>query len=133
MALALHRERPVAGALFLHKGTKAIYKFGASDDKFQHLRPTNLVFWESINLLARQGFESLNLGRTGLGNQGLRRFKLSWGSSEETIKYFRFDCRTNDWTTARVSQFRLCQVAISHEPAHGCADLSAPGLNFPSI
>ena len=64
VALALHRERPVAGALFLHKGTKAIYKFGASDDKFQHLRPTNLVFWESINLLARQGFESLNLGRT---------------------------------------------------------------------
>jgi Acetyltransferase (GNAT) domain len=101
VALALHRERPVAGALFLHKGTKAVYKFGASDDKFQHLRPTNLVFWESINLLARQGFESLNLGRTGLGNQGLRRFKLSWGSSEETIKYFRFDSRTNDWTTAR--------------------------------
>jgi CelD/BcsL family acetyltransferase involved in cellulose biosynthesis len=116
VALALHRERPVAGALFLHKGTKAIYKFGASDDKFQHLRPTNLVFWESISLLARQGFESLNLGRTGLGNQGLRRFKLSWGTTEETIKYFRFDSRTNDWTTARDNTSGFHNAAFARLP-----------------
>ena len=91
----------------LSKGNRAIYKFGASDERFQHLRPNNLVLWEAIALLAREGFEDLHLGRTSLGNEGLRRFKLSWGTTEETIRYFRFGQKMNEseMTRDRVSGF----------------------------
>ena len=72
-------------------GNKAVFKFGASDERFQTFRPTNLVFWDAIQFLAQKGFETLHFGRTSLGNDGLRRFKSSWGTTEETINYFRFD------------------------------------------
>ena len=96
VVLASSGERPVAGAVFFHNDHKAVYKFGASDERLQHLRPNNLVLSEAINLLARQGFEKLHLGRTSLGNEGLRRFKSSWGTTEETINYFRFDTKSNE-------------------------------------
>jgi hypothetical protein len=110
------RERPVAGALFFHKGNRAVYKFGASDERFQHLRPNNLVFWESISFLARQGVEDLHLGRTSIGNEGLRRFKLSWGTTEQTIRYFRFDSQTNDWTTVRDNASGFHNAAFARFP-----------------
>jgi Acetyltransferase (GNAT) domain len=88
--LAKHGDRSIAGAVFLHKSNKAVYKFGASDERAQHLRANNLVFWEAIQLLAQQGFEELHFGRTSLENEGLRRFKISWRPAEETIEYFRF-------------------------------------------
>ncbi len=41
-------NRPVAAAIYFHQGRRAIFKFGASDHAFQHLRPNNLVMWEAI-------------------------------------------------------------------------------------
>jgi hypothetical protein len=69
--------------------------------------------WEAINFLARQGFEKLHFGRTSLENQGLRRFKLSWGTAEETINYFRFDGTSNECIVAgdRVSGFHNSVIA----------------------
>jgi len=82
--------RPVAAAVFFHSGHKAIYKFGASDAGSQHLRGNNLVMWKAIEHLAGSGFHCLNFGRTDLEDEGLRRFKRSWGTSEQKLGYFRF-------------------------------------------
>ena len=42
VALASYSNRVVAGAVFFHFGSKAIYKYGASDRNYQHLRANNL-------------------------------------------------------------------------------------------
>ena len=47
--------------------------------------------WQGIQFLARNGVEKLHFGRTECENDGLRRFKLSWGTQEETINYYRVD------------------------------------------
>jgi hypothetical protein len=47
--------------------------------------------WQGIQFLARNGAGKLHFGRTECENEGLRRFKLSWGTEEETIDYFRVD------------------------------------------
>ena len=99
--LASRGSKPVAAAVFFHAARKAVYKFGASDERRQDLRGNNLVMWNAIQVLAQKGFESLYFGRTSLENNGLRRFKLAWGTVEETIEYFRFDTGSNDWTTGR--------------------------------
>ena len=91
---------PVAAAMFFHFGRSALYKFGASDDAFQHLRPNNLVMWRAIEWHARAGFDSLDFGRTSLGNEGLRRFKLGWGATERRLDYVRFNCRTATFVQA---------------------------------
>lgn len=91
VATASVAGRDIAAAVFLTRDNNAVYKFGASDDRFQHLRGNNLVMWEAIRWLARNGFVELDLGRTSLGNEGLRRFKLSWGTSESRVDYCKYD------------------------------------------
>jgi hypothetical protein len=93
IALASHSEKVIAGAIYFHFGGKAIYKYGASHQNYQHLRPNNLVMWEAIKWYARNGFKVLNLGRTEQENAGLLQFKRGWGTREETIKYFKYDFR----------------------------------------
>lgn len=95
------RSRPIAAAVFLQFGKKAVYKFGASDERAQELRGNNLVMWEAIRFLAANGAESLHFGRTSLSNEGLRRFKLTWGTQEEKIEYLKFDTVAGAWATGR--------------------------------
>jgi len=94
VALARLGPTPLAGAVFFHGATSALYKFAASDDAFQHLRGNNLVLWRSIEHYARQGYSTLDFGRTSLSNEGLRRFKLSWAAGERPIHYFRYHVKT---------------------------------------
>ena len=93
IVLARLKGIPIAGAVFFHAKSAAIYKFGASNDRFQHLRANNLVMWEAIKKLRAEGFKTLDFGRTTLTNQGLRRFKSGWGTIERTINYLRYDLR----------------------------------------
>lgn len=85
------KQQPVAGGIFLHQGRTALYKFGASNFDFQQLRPNNLMMWAGIKQCAKLGCTALHLGRTSIGNSGLRRFKLSFGASEETVQYCKYD------------------------------------------
>ncbi|MBV8900554.1 MAG: peptidoglycan bridge formation glycyltransferase FemA/FemB family protein [Verrucomicrobia bacterium] len=90
VAVASMAACPVAAAVFLHFGKRAVYKFGASDHKFQEFRGSNLAMWEGIRFLTENGFETVHFGRTALENDGLRRFKQTWGAEEDRIEYLRF-------------------------------------------
>ena len=91
VVLAQHASRPIAAAIFFRFGKNAIYKYGASDKRFQEFRANNLVIWHGIQSLTRAGVEKLHFGRTDDENEGLRRFKLAWDTQEEEIGYFRVD------------------------------------------
>jgi len=93
VALARTGDRVIAGAMFFRFGGRAIYKFGAWDDRFQHLRANNLIFWRAIRTLSDSGATELRFGRTSLAHEGLRRFKLGWGSGESRVDYFKYDFR----------------------------------------
>lgn len=95
------KRTPVAASIFFHGDGPAVYKFGASDQEWQHLRGNNLVFWEAIRWASRRGATKLDLGRTSPDNEGLRRFKLGWNALEEKISYFRYCARRNTVVPAR--------------------------------
>jgi hypothetical protein len=101
VVLARYQQVPVAAAVYFHWGKKAIYKYGASDEAFQHLRANNLVMWEAIKWYGRREFRQLHFGRTSLTNQGLRRFKLGWGTEEHSIEYVRYDRRKDGFVTVK--------------------------------
>jgi lipid II:glycine glycyltransferase (peptidoglycan interpeptide bridge formation enzyme) len=107
IVLAQRETKPIAAAVFLHSGATALYKYGASDERIQEFRGNNLVMWEGIRRLAGQGLKTLHFGRTSIENDSLRRFKLSWGTKEEIIEYFRFAFRPNMWVNScrNASQF----------------------------
>jgi hypothetical protein len=91
IATARLERRPLAAAVFFHDGRHALYKFGASDYAFQQMRPNNLVMWAAMKHCAERGLASLNLGRTSVTNEGLRRFKLALGADEQEIRYAKYD------------------------------------------
>ncbi len=91
LATAVSKGAPAAGAVFFFYRNQVLYKFGASEKRFLSLRPNNLVFWEAIRRFREQGFRSLHFGRTDKENEGLARFKRSWGAKEGEIRYHRFE------------------------------------------
>jgi hypothetical protein len=101
LLLARHGGKAVAGAMFLHFAGKAVYKYGASDRTHQELRPNNLVFREGIRDLCRKGVRTLSFGRTDLHQEGLRQFKLSWGASEKTLQYVKYDVPSRSYLSAK--------------------------------
>ncbi len=112
--------RAVAALVLFFFENQALYKFGASDSQFQHLRPNNLVMWEAIRQSIARGMERFHFGRTSLHNEGLRRFKLGWGSREARLSYYKYDLMANrfrkdkDATSGwHTSVFRALPVQVS--------------------
>lgn len=105
VVLARNGRTPVAGAVFFHIGKRAIYKFGASDDRFRQWRVNNLVMWDAIRWYATHGFDELDFGRTSLDNEGLRSFKRGWGTQERRIEYVRYDRRSGGFVTVKDEAF----------------------------
>ncbi len=99
VSLASVGSKVIAGALFLLAGDKAVYKFGASDQKHQGLRASNLAMWTAIEHLVGETVTALDFGRTALSADGLRRYKLGWGAEEKIISYFKFDLQADTWVS----------------------------------
>jgi CelD/BcsL family acetyltransferase involved in cellulose biosynthesis len=114
--LASHRGRTIAAAVFLHAGRRVIYKFGASDFAFQHLRPNNLLMWEAIRRFAAEGMRDLHMGRSESDNAGLRRYKLAWGATEEELCYHRHSPAHGNFITGRDPQQGWQQAAFRRLP-----------------
>jgi lipid II:glycine glycyltransferase (peptidoglycan interpeptide bridge formation enzyme) len=120
VALAKCGEMPISASVFLHSGKRAIFKFGACNQALQHLRANNLVMWEAIKWYAHQGFESLDLGRTSIAQEGLRTFKRGWGTEERRIEYFKYDFRRDSFVLDKDSvlgwyngMFKMMPVGLS--------------------
>jgi len=93
VVLASYKKKSIAGAVFFHFGKKAIFKYAASDNRYNHLRPNNLVIWEAIKRYSQNGYSIFCFGRTSPGNKGLLQFKSGWGAKQHTIRYYKYDLR----------------------------------------
>lgn len=101
VALASHSNRVVAGAVFFLFGFRAIYKYGASDRKYQHLRANNLIMWEAIRWCSERGIKGFSFGRTEPENKGLLQFKRGWGGEEGVIKYYKYDLKEDSFVAEK--------------------------------
>ena len=93
IVLASLQGTAIAANVYFTFGDQILYKYGASDRAFQHLRANNLVMWEAIKWGCGHGYRALCFGRTEPDNEGLRQFKAGWGARERLIKYYRYDLR----------------------------------------
>jgi len=107
VVLAAHRGKTIAGAVYFHLGNKALFKYGASEKKYQHLRANNLVMWEAIKYYCQNGYKSLNFGRTEPENKGLLQFKSGWRAKEHVINYYKYDFKKRAFVqnSSRVTGF----------------------------
>ena len=117
-ALARWGKATVAGVICLHFGKNAVYKYGASDAEFQHLRANNLILWEAIKRCAGEGFEFFSLGRTDLDNEGLLAFKNGWGGSRTSLNYYRYDFTTSSFVSDRERSLERCKSLLRKLPVN---------------
>lgn len=97
VATASISNRVIAANVYLHFGDEVIYKYGASDRNYQHLRASNLVMWETIKWSCHEGFKIMTLGRTEPEHKGLMQFKSGWGAKPYPILYHRVSMRKENF------------------------------------
>ena len=114
---AKHENRPVAAAIFFYFGGQAIYKYGASDFKYQALRANNLVMWAAIKYFSKKRFITFHFGRTEQENKGLLRFKRGWGTKENNLNYYRYDIKKNKFLKgSSADKHGICNVIMQRFP-----------------
>lgn len=112
---AAYKGRDIASAIFFYFMDNAIYKYGASDKNFQHLRANNLVMWEAIKWFCKNHFKGLDLGRTEPENKGLLQFKRGWGTIEGMIYYYKYDLKQDSFIEED-SKFRTSYPVFKKMP-----------------
>lgn len=81
---------PVAAILTLrHRGT-VVFKYGCSDERFNHLAGMPLLLWRLIEESKFEGLEHVDLGRTEIANLGLAEFKDRTGATRTKMSYLRY-------------------------------------------
>lgn len=93
VVLAYSGETVIAGGVFFHNGEKALYKYGASNQKYNYLKANNAVMWEAIKWFSHKGFKTFSFGRTHPENKGLLQYKNGWGTQKSVINYYKYDCK----------------------------------------
>ena len=112
--------QPVAAAVFLAWNGTVIYKFGASDPSTRSLCPNHLLLWHAIRVACEQGYRWFDFGRTDVGQEGLRTFKLSWGAAEEPLIYRTLGGKPEPASTGEGVATRVLGPVIRHGPLLLC-------------
>jgi lipid II:glycine glycyltransferase (peptidoglycan interpeptide bridge formation enzyme) len=115
--LAAHLGRIIAGAVYLHFGREAVYKFGASDSRYLHLRPNDLIMWEAIQDYCQERYARFCFGRTEPDNEGLRQFKSGWGAEEKTVRYFKYDIMKKEFVAGKASHAAVSAMIFRRMPS----------------
>jgi len=116
VVLARADRDTIAGAVFLHSGDRAVYKFGASDTAHWQLRPNQAVMATAIRHLVATGHRRLHFGRTSPSDQGLDRFKRSWGARAHELSYHRFHSGSRTWLGPRAESLESHPALFGHLP-----------------
>jgi CelD/BcsL family acetyltransferase involved in cellulose biosynthesis len=83
----------VAGIVTIQYKDTLVYKYGASDSRFNNLGGNSLLFWRSIQDAKRDGLVKLDFGRSEPDNSGLVTFKENWGAVSLPLEYYRLPAR----------------------------------------
>ncbi len=87
IAMAIFQGKPISAAIFLKHKETLVYKYSASNRDALQVQPNNILMWSVIKHAAENGYKYLDYGISEISNEGLRRFKLRWGSVEHEISY----------------------------------------------
>jgi Acetyltransferase (GNAT) domain len=108
--LAEWDRRPIAAAVYLHHRSTLTYKYGASDPAHLDKRPNDLVQLEALRIASELGCTQLDLGRTELDNQGLRRFKRDLGAQERVLGYTTSPPRAGERTVRSITGIQRTMI-----------------------
>lgn len=81
---------PIASILTLSYQQTLVYKYAASDTRFNNLGGTSFLLWNAIVEAKAAGLTRMDFGRSDADNQGLISFKERWGTKGSKLTYLRW-------------------------------------------
>jgi len=88
--VASREGEPLAAILTLRHKDVLVYKYGASDERFQRFGAMPFLLWKAILDAKDQGMSLFDLGRSDADNTGLATFKERLGANLSTLTYVRW-------------------------------------------
>lgn len=80
LAVVLHQDRVIGGGVLMFDPNAAHYFQGAIDRDVKGVHPHVALYMHTLKCAATRGISHVNLGSINEGNEGLKRFKTSWGA-----------------------------------------------------
>lgn len=119
VVLVTYDKKVISAGVFCGIGNTITYKFSASHPAYLHYRPNNLMLWTGIQEAKRRGFEIFDFGRTDLDTEGLRKFKLGWGTVEEPLYYSYYPKPSNSQMFKFIKN-KIVAPIIRNSPSFVC-------------
>jgi Acetyltransferase (GNAT) domain len=91
--LARKEQNTVAAMLTLRHGSKVIYKYGCSDERYHNLGAMPFLFWNLIEQSKATQADEIDFGRSDTDNTGLTTFKDRFGARREKLVYYQYSRR----------------------------------------
>jgi CelD/BcsL family acetyltransferase involved in cellulose biosynthesis len=113
--IASKENQPIAGIVTIHYKDTLVYKYGASDSRFNNLGGNSLLFWRAIQDAKRDGLLKFDFGRSETENSGLVTFKENWGALSSPLEYYRLPARPSFHLNS-VWRTRLAKSVFSMMP-----------------
>ena len=88
LLLAEKQGNAIGGLILFKFKDRVSAEFAASDEKYQEMSPTHLLFWEAIKGAYSEGYKIFDFGRTSLSNMTLMDFKNRWGTKIVDLPQF---------------------------------------------
>lgn len=108
---------PVAAILTLLHQNSMVYKYGASDARFNNLGGMPLLLWRTIQEAKASGAHEFDLGRSDFDNSGLITFKNRLGATGSELTYYRSPARHSQNTGAGW-QIQVAKQVFARMPDH---------------
>jgi CelD/BcsL family acetyltransferase involved in cellulose biosynthesis len=123
--LAEYEGKVIGADVVLCLGETMVSKFNASLEEHLWLRPNDLLLWRTMELAKEGGYRWLDMGRCETGNEGLRHFKLRWGSEETALPYYFFGPSAGTTADDHRLGRRLMAMFARHAPPRVLGPVSA--------
>lgn len=119
IVLVFSNNKVISAGIFAGFDKIVTYKFSASNPDYLQLRPNHLMLWTGIKEAKKRGFEIFDFGRTDLNTEGLRKFKLGWGTKEEPLYYSYYPQPPNNSKFSFIKD-KIVKPIIQNSPIFVC-------------
>ena len=110
---------PLSVGLFAGYNNTLTFQISASDPRALFYRPNNMMLWGAMQEAQNRGYTKFDMGRTDCTNEGLRKFKLSWGCEEISLYFSYYPPRDQKELLRNLNRL-IVNPVIRHSPEFVC-------------
>ncbi len=115
--IARDRNRePLAGLIGWRLGDRFAVEYAGDFIEARAVGASQLLYWRVMQAARAAGCVSFSFGRTSLDNEGLRRYKIHWGTVEEGLTMILLPDGLARNLDKEPRSFRLAKGLIAHSP-----------------